>query len=70
MLLIKSKKWNWEMEIAWSLSNSSLKDNEINILLIHGFGASKEHWRFNQNFLGNYGKCFSIDLLGFGKQSA
>tara|TARA_A100001035_G_C27735766_1_gene479001 strand:+ start:95 stop:910 length:816 start_codon:yes stop_codon:yes gene_type:complete len=37
--------------------------------LIHGFGASKEHWRNNQDFLGNIHNSYAIDLLGFGESS-
>ena len=70
MPLKKSENWKWQnWDIAWSLSKQSKSDNEINILLVHGFGASKRHWRNNQDFLGNYSNCFSIDLLGFGESS-
>ena len=62
--------WKWKnWEISWSLSNNSLKSSDINILLIHGFGASKNHWRNNQQFLGSYFNCYAIDLLGFGESS-
>ena len=65
-----TENWKWRnWEISWSLSKLSISDNDINILLIHGFGASKEHWRHNQNFLGNNYNCYSIDLLGFGQSS-
>ena len=70
MPLKKSENWKWQnWDIAWSLSKQSKSDNEINVLLVHGFGASKRHWRHNQDFLGNYSNCFSIDLLGFGESS-
>ena len=66
----KSEIWKWKnWEIAWSLSNQSNCDNNINILLVHGFGASKKHWRHNQNFLGKFFNCYAIDLLGFGESS-
>ena len=66
----KTENWKWKnWDISWSLSKQSTSDNDINILLVHGFGASKRHWRHNQDFLGNYGNCFSIDLLGFGESS-
>ncbi len=62
--------WRWrDWDIAWSLSNNLLNNSKINILLIHGFGASKNHWRNNQQFLGSYFNCYAIDLLGFGKSS-
>ena len=61
--------WKWKnWDISWSLSNNRT-NSETNILLIHGFGASKNHWRNNQKFLGSYFNCFAIDLLGFGESS-
>ena len=70
MSLNKSEIWKWKnWEISWSSSKKSNCENNINILLIHGFGASKKHWRHNQNFLGKDFNCFAIDLLGFGESS-
>ncbi len=70
MTFNKSEIWKWKnWEISWSLSKKSNCENNINILLIHGFGASKNHWRHNQNFLGKNFNCFAIDLLGFGESS-
>ena len=66
----KSNNWKWKnWDISWSLSKESSINNEINILLVHGFGASKKHWRHNQDFLGKKYNCYSIDLLGFGESS-
>ncbi len=65
-----SETWKWKnWKISWSLSKGSISENYINILLIHGFGASKEHWRHNQDFLSKNYNCYSIDLLGFGQSS-
>ena len=65
-----SETWKWKnWKISWSLSKLSISENYINILLIHGFGASKEHWRHNQDFLSKNYNCYSIDLLGFGQSS-
>ena len=70
MYLNKSKTWKWkDWEISWSLSKKSTFQKKINILLVHGFGASKKHWRHNQNFLGEVFNCYAIDLLGFGESS-
>ena len=69
MSLNKSEIWKWKnFEITWSLSKKSYENN-VNILLIHGFGASKKHWRYNQEFLGKTFNCYAIDLLGFGESS-
>lgn len=36
------------------------------IVLIHGFGACKEHWRHNVEPLREVGDVYAIDLIGFG----
>ena len=60
--------WKWG---NWNISWSKYSDCESNqnILLIHGFGASMNHWRNNQKILGSKFNCYSIDLLGFGESS-
>ncbi len=61
--------FNWNgLEIAWKVENKIVKSNYA-ILLIHGFGASKEHWRYNQKALSLNAPCYSIDLIGFGESS-
>ncbi|KGF92117.1 MULTISPECIES: alpha/beta fold hydrolase [Prochlorococcus] len=70
MTFTKSETWKWkDWKISWSLSKKSTIENNINILLVHGFGASKKHWRHNQDFLGKVSNCYAIDLLGFGESS-
>ena len=66
----KSETWKWKnWKISWSISKKSTLENNVNILLIHGFGASKQHWRHNQDFFGKVFNCYAIDLLGFGESS-
>ena len=66
----KSENWKWkDWDISWSSTKQTSNNSDLNILLIHGFGASKRHWRHNQDFLGNIHNCYSIDLLGFGESS-
>ena len=66
----QSRTWKWKSwDISWSLSEKSTGENDLNILLVHGFGASKKHWRHNQDFLGKVTNCYAIDLLGFGESS-
>ena len=57
--------WNWNgFKICWSVTG---EDNKIPIIFLHGFGASRKHWRNN---LGYFAKrncaSYSIDLIGFG----
>ena len=42
-------------------------NTEEAVLLIHGFGANTNHWRFNQPVLGEQLPTYAIDLLGFGR---
>ena len=42
-------------------------DGEEAVLLIHGFGANTNHWRFNQPVLAEQAPTYAIDLLGFGR---
>jgi pimeloyl-ACP methyl ester carboxylesterase len=39
------------------------------LLLVHGFGASTQHWRHNIPVLGNRHEVHALDLLGFGRSA-
>lgn len=39
------------------------------LLLVHGFGASTDHWRKNIAGLSNEFEVWAIDLLGFGRSA-
>lgn len=36
------------------------------VVLVHGFGASAYHWRYNIPILAANHRVFAVDLLGFG----
>ena len=64
-----SHKWKWDgYEVAWEIEESKT-NSPIATVLIHGFGACKEHWRHNQKILGRLCTCYSVDLIGFGESS-
>jgi len=57
--------WNWNgIKVCWSVCG---EDNEIPIIFLHGFGASRKHWRKNLDYFArrNYAS-YSLDLIGFG----
>ena len=57
------------LEVAWNKATFVDCDAPFAIVLIHGFGACKEHWRNNQLAIAKASPCFAIDLIGFGKSS-
>ena len=61
-----SDLWNWKgHSIHWSTCIT--QDSDECVLLIHGFGANTNHWRFNQQALAEQAPTYAIDLLGFGR---
>ena len=60
--------WNFlNYPIHTVSANTDESSTKIAILLIHGFGASTDHWRFNIPVLSSRYEVHAIDLLGFGK---
>ena len=39
------------------------------LLLVHGFGASTDHWRYNIPVLSESHSVYALDLLGFGRSA-
>jgi len=74
--------WLWHgpdgqtLEVGWCQRrpNAALTIREdgsppLAVVLIHGFGACKEHWRHTLPALGSATPTYAIDLLGFGVSS-
>ena len=57
--------WNWNgFKICWSVLG---EDNKIPIIFLHGFGASRKHWRKNLEYFAERNRAsYSLDLIGFG----
>lgn len=60
---IKQGSWN-NHRISWI--ETDRRDGESTALLIHGFGACKEHWRHTVPALTGDHHVVALDLLGFG----
>ena len=71
VLISKEVNYSWNF-LNYPIHTVTAKPKEENsrncaILLIHGFGASTDHWRFNIPVLSEKYEVHAIDLLGFGK---
>ena len=69
-LLDNNANYSWNFlnyPIHTISANTENSSKNIAVLLIHGFGASTDHWRFNIPVLSSKYEVHAIDLLGFGK---
>ena len=59
--------WQWRgNKINYLEVGGQTGDRKPPLLLIHGFGASAFHWRYNVPELARKYHVYAIDLLGFG----
>ena len=69
-LIDNNANFNWNF-LNYPVHTVSAYPEEISkdiaILLIHGFGASTDHWRYNIPILSKKYEVHAFDLLGFGK---
>ncbi len=70
-----NKSWSY---LGHSVHCLSSKPNDLELeriqenpalLLIHGFGASTDHWRYNIPVLSQTHEVHALDLLGFGRSA-
>ena len=71
--------WTWKqadgssLEVAWQCHADTpgheQKSSVPAVVLVHGFGASGNHWRHNLPVLGKYTRTYALDLIGFGDSS-
>lgn len=61
------KKWRFQgHEVNYIDVGNDSDKKKPPLLLIHGFGASIYHWRYNIPVLARDYHVYAIDLLGFG----
>ncbi len=64
---IPGNYWQWRGYSIYYVQAGEKKVNKPPLLLIHGFGASTDHWRKNIAQLREHYQVWAIDLLGFGR---
>ncbi|MBW4551967.1 MAG: alpha/beta fold hydrolase [Aphanocapsa sp. GSE-SYN-MK-11-07L] len=63
---IFSQIWQWQ---GLGIRYQQAGTQGAAVLLVHGFGASSDHWRKNIAVLGQTNRVYAIDLLGFGQSA-
>ncbi len=66
---IPGNYWQWRGYTIYYVKAKKEKTNNPPLLLIHGFGASTDHWRKNIAELQRNFSVWAIDLLGFGRSA-
>ncbi|CAA9296475.1 Possible alpha/beta hydrolase superfamily, slr1235 homolog [uncultured Coleofasciculus sp.] len=61
--------WQWRGQSIYYVQAGKKQSGRPPLLLIHGFGASTDHWRKNIAELKNDFEVWAIDLLGFGRSA-
>lgn len=61
--------WQWREQSVYYVKAGERRSDRPPLLLIHGFGASTDHWRKNIAELQNDFEVWAIDLLGFGRSA-
>ncbi|MEL6814916.1 MAG: alpha/beta fold hydrolase [Cyanobacteria bacterium J06598_3] len=66
--------WQWRDYRIHYVKSKDVAANSVQfdrppLLLIHGFGASTDHWRKNIDELQSEFEVYALDLIGFGRSS-
>jgi pimeloyl-ACP methyl ester carboxylesterase len=61
--------WQWREQPIYYVKAGEGRGDRPPLLLIHGFGASTDHWRKNIAGLCHDFEVWAIDLLGFGRSA-
>jgi pimeloyl-ACP methyl ester carboxylesterase len=66
---IPGQYWQWRGHNVYYVKAGEPQTQLPPLLLVHGFGASTDHWRKNITGLSADFQVFAIDLLGFGRSA-
>ncbi|MBD3880575.1 alpha/beta fold hydrolase [Phormidium tenue FACHB-886] len=61
--------WQWQGHQIYYVKAGNRHPDRSPLLLVHGFGASTDHWRKNIAGLSREFEVWAIDLLGFGRST-
>lgn len=61
--------WPWQGHSIYYVRAGERRSNRPPLLLVHGFGASTDHWRKTIEGLKSEFEVWAIDLLGFGRSA-
>ena len=61
--------WQWRGHSIYYVQAGTPQSQHPPLLLVHGFGASTDHWRKNIAELQKHFQVYAIDLLGFGRSA-
>lgn len=61
--------WQWREQSIYYVRAGQHHPQRPPLLLIHGFGASTDHWRKNIAELSKDFEVWAIDLIGFGRSA-
>jgi pimeloyl-ACP methyl ester carboxylesterase len=61
--------WTWREQPVHYVVAGEARDDRPPLLLVHGFGASTDHWRKNIRGLQADFQVWAIDMLGFGRSA-
>jgi pimeloyl-ACP methyl ester carboxylesterase len=66
---VPGQYWQWRQQPIYYIKAGKPHLQRPPLLLIHGFGASTDHWRKNVAGLSEAFEVWAIDLLGFGRSA-
>ena len=61
--------WSFQGHRVHRISQAPQRPEGPALLLVHGFGASTDHWRHNIPVLAERHEVHALDLLGFGRSA-
>ena len=67
--LVPIQPWNHLGHPVHALVEGPEQPSGPAVLLVHGFGASTDHWRYNIPVLAQSHEVHALDLLGFGRSA-